>query len=136
MIVRTVKEFTSVCNEGLPENPVPMTKEEIVFLREMVNSEFDELEASLSQEDPVKKVVEQYDAIVDMLVYLADGCVKKAFNIDDVFSVVHAANMRKIIDGKVIKNERGKVLKPEGWYGPEEEMGKVIEGHLNQGSWN
>jgi len=135
MIAQKVKEFTSVCNEGLPEKPVSMTREKVSFLRDMVNSEFDELLEELDVEDVTSKIIGQYDAICDMLYYIGDACVKQGMNIDEVFQVVHEANLRKIVDGKVIKNERGKVLKPEGWYGPEKDMEGVIKGHLENGSW-
>lgn len=131
MITKIVKEFTSVCNEGLPEKPVSMTKEKAQFLRDMVNSEFDELEEAIENND----IIGQYDAIADAWYYMGDACVKQGFNVDDVFEVVHKANMRKIVDGKVIKNERGKVLKPEGWYGPEEEIEAVVVDHQENGSW-
>lgn len=37
-----------------------------------------------------------------------------------VFDEVHAANMRKVgPDGKVIRRPDGKVVKPEGWRGPD-----------------
>lgn len=46
----------------------------------------------------------------------------------DLFMIVHAANMRKVGEnGKVIKREDGKILKPEGWYGPEKDLLKKIE---------
>jgi predicted HAD superfamily Cof-like phosphohydrolase len=39
---------------------------------------------------------------------------------DDHFEEVHGANMRKLgPDGKPIYREDGKVLKPEGWTGPD-----------------
>lgn len=34
---------------------------------------------------------------------------------DEGFRRVHAANMAKMIDGRIIKNEDGKVVKPEEW---------------------
>jgi hypothetical protein len=47
---------------------------------------------------------------------------------------VQDANDRKIVNGKVIKREDGKILKPEGWVAPEPQlmvllaMGKVSRG--------
>ena len=37
---------------------------------------------------------------------------------DDAFNEVHRSNMAKLVDGKVIRREDGKVLKPEGWQPP------------------
>jgi len=36
-----------------------------------------------------------------------------------VFAEVHRSNMAKLVDGKVIRREDGKVLKPEGWTPPD-----------------
>ena len=38
---------------------------------------------------------------------------------DDAFNEVHRSNMAKLVDGKVIRREDGKVLKPEGWQPPQ-----------------
>ena len=35
------------------------------------------------------------------------------------FNEVHRSNMAKLVDGKVIRREDGKVLKPEGWQPPQ-----------------
>ncbi|MFE2994112.1 hypothetical protein ACFXG4_03760 [Nocardia sp. NPDC059246] len=42
---------------------------------------------------------------------------------------VHASNMRKLVDGKVIRDEGGKVLKPAGWSAPD------VAGVLASGGW-
>lgn len=41
------------------------------------------------------------------------------------WNAVHAANMRKVIDGKVYRRPDGQIGKPDGWYGPEEELAKL-----------
>ena len=38
---------------------------------------------------------------------------------DDAFNEVHRSNMAKLVDGKVIRRDDGKVLKPEGWQPPQ-----------------
>lgn len=43
------------------------------------------------------------------------------------FHAVHAANMRKLWpDGKPRRNEHGKIIKPEGWCGPERELAAIL----------
>lgn len=37
---------------------------------------------------------------------------------DDIMKEVHRSNLTKIVDGKVIKNDDGKVIKPEGYEPP------------------
>jgi len=36
---------------------------------------------------------------------------------------VHRANMAKLHDGKIVKREDGKTLKPEGWTPPDNRRG-------------
>jgi predicted HAD superfamily Cof-like phosphohydrolase len=38
---------------------------------------------------------------------------------DDAFNEVHRSNMAKLVDGKVLRRDDGKVLKPEGWQPPQ-----------------
>lgn len=119
--VRTVREFTVACNEGIPQKPQFMTQEQIKFIEKMVNDEMKELASATS-------VTEQADALVDAIYYLCDCAVKQGMNLDPLFEIVHAANMAKVVDGKVLKRDDGKILKPEGWKDPkpalEQEMGR------------
>jgi predicted HAD superfamily Cof-like phosphohydrolase len=44
------------------------------------------------------------------------------------WDAVHAANMRKVVDGKVYRREDNQIGKPPGWYGPEEDLAKLWDG--------
>lgn len=62
-------------------------------------------------------------------IYYAAMLVSAQFRFDDNahFNVVHLANMRKLgPDGKPIYREDGKVLKPEGWTGPEADHERLL----------
>ena len=50
--------------------------------------------------------------------YICDTAVRHGLNLDPLFKIVHRANMQKVVDGKVIRREDGKILKPEGWEDP------------------
>jgi predicted HAD superfamily Cof-like phosphohydrolase len=64
-------------------------------------------------------IVEIADALADM-VYIAYGtAVAYGIPLDKVFEEVHRSNMAKLVDGKVIRREDGKVLKPDGWTPPD-----------------
>ena len=115
----TVKEFTSLQGLNLPTKPIFMNEEQTEFIQDMVESEMDELQDA-------KNVVDQVDALVDAMYYICDCAVKMGVNLDPIFQLVHDANMRKVTDGKLNKDERGKVQKPEGWYGPEDEIRKEL----------
>lgn len=61
------------------------------------------------------------DAQIDRR-YIADGTTLElgmAGVFDEGFDRVHAANMAKVVDGKVIKDASGKIRKPDGWKAPD-----------------
>ena len=66
-------------------------------------------------------LVEVLDALADIGYILAGTIINHGMqNIyDDAFNEVHRSNMAKLVDGKVIRREDGKVLKPEGWQPPQ-----------------
>lgn len=54
------------------------------------------------------------------IIYIACGtALSYGIPLDCVFREVHRANMSKLIDGKAVYREDGKVLKPEGWKPPD-----------------
>jgi len=64
-------------------------------------------------------LVQIADALAD-LIYIACGtAVSYGIPLDRVFDEVHRSNMAKLVDGKVIRREDGKVLKPAGWTPPD-----------------
>lgn len=119
-----VREFTKACNDTLPERPQKIADEGIAFIRQMVNDEMEELEDATS-------ITEQADALVDAMYYICDFAVRNGINLDPIFDIVHTANMQKVVNGKVIRREDGKILKPEGWEDPapklEAEMARQIK---------
>lgn len=60
------------------------------------------------------------DALADLRYVILGAELEFGINGDAVFDLVHAANMAKLgPDGKPIKREDGKTLKPEGWQPPD-----------------
>ena len=50
------------------------------------------------------------------LVYVAVGtAVKLGLPFDEGFARVHENNMTKLVDGKIVRAENGKILKPKGY---------------------
>jgi predicted HAD superfamily Cof-like phosphohydrolase len=65
------------------------------------------------------------DAIADIL-YVALGTAHLMnLPMNQIWNVVHAANMRKV-RGKTKRNQEYDAVKPEGWVGPEPEIAKAI----------
>ncbi len=65
-------------------------------------------------------MVEILDALADIGYILAGTIINHGMQhiYDDSFNEVHRSNMAKLVDGKVIRREDGKVLKPQDWQPP------------------
>ncbi len=125
----TVREFTLACNDNLPEYPIQISPTQISFIKQMIDDEMRELSEAGT-------VPEQADALIDAIYYLCDCAVKHGINLDPLFSIVHAANMEKVINGKVIRREDGKIMKPEDWQDPKPLLEGEISRQLADGAFN
>lgn len=125
MYSKKVKDFARACGDIAP-HPQLFSPQQIDFLAEMVRDEFDEFKEA-------KDVVEQADALVDILYYVVHAAAKHGYDLDPVFDIVHEANMKKVVNGKVIKRKDGKIMKPEGWESPEPLIAKEIARQINSG---
>lgn len=124
-----VREFTKACNTALPDRPVLIEPSQVAFIKRMVNDELEELEEAGT-------VAEQADALVDAIYYLCNHAVKHGMNLDPVFAIVHQANMGKVVDGKVIRREDGKILKPAGWQDPGPKIEAEMARQQRDGAWS
>ena len=89
--------------------------EERVKLRmDLLREEVNELEEALLNGDPV----ETLDAIIDIH-YIANGTAQETgvvHLLPEAWDLVHANNMTKLDEnGKVVKNEAGKIIKPANY---------------------
>ncbi len=66
-------------------------------------------------------LVEVLDALADIGYILAGTIINHGMQgiFDEAFDEVHRSNMAKLVDGKVLRREDGKVMKPEGWTPPQ-----------------
>lgn len=77
--------------------------------------EFNEYQKAEAEDD----IVEIADALAD-IVYIAYGtAIAYGIPLDRVFDEVHRSNMAKLVDGKAVRREDGKVLKPASWNPPD-----------------
>lgn len=63
-------------------------------------------------------LVEAADALADLHVVTFGSEITMGIPGADVFDAVHESNMEKLVNGKPLKNEIGRVVKPEGWRPP------------------
>ncbi len=142
---------TSWTREATPQavspTAVPMTKEQITFLADMVKTELFELartvmpiqeaEALVYSRGPTSldmaairanykapesddaKMLEQADALVDWTVYTLNAAAKQHWNLNPVFNEVMLANeAKRWEDGTYHRRPDGKIIKPPNWMEP------------------
>ena len=110
-----VKEFHHAFGQRIGDKPEFPDEDERKLRVKLLREEFREYLDGESFND----LVEVADALAD-IIYIACGtAVSYGIPLDDVFAEVHRSNMAKLVDGKVIRREDGKVQKPEGWMPPD-----------------
>ena len=116
-IVASLLEFNHAFE--IPKLDAPgLGPEELIELRiKLLTEEVQEYAEAARAGD----LVEVLDALADIGYILAGTIINHGMQsiYDDAFNEVHRSNMAKLVDGKVIRREDGKVLKPEGWMPPQ-----------------
>lgn len=106
-----VREFHTAFGQRVGQRPIfPDSKERDLRVK-LMKEEYNEYNKAEDNNDIVNLAVELAD-----IIYIACGtAVSYGIPLDDVFNEIHKANMSKLIDGKVVRREDGKIQKPEGW---------------------
>lgn len=77
------------------------------------------------------QIINVADALADKIYIDIGTALEFGIPLDRVWAAVQHANMAKVgLDGKVLRREDGKILKPEGWQPPDVE--KAVFGPRNQ----
>ena len=58
---------------------------------------------------------------VDVLNVLLGLLLSQGLPVEKMFDAIHAANLAKCVDGKVLRRADGKILKPVGWQAADKE---------------
>ena len=116
-IVQSLLEFNEAFDIPKLETPDLGSKELIELRIKLLTEEVQEYAEAARSGD----LVEVLDALADIGYILAGTIINHGMQdiYDDAFNEVHRSNMSKLVDGKVIRREDGKVLKPEGWQPPQ-----------------
>lgn len=106
-----VRDFHTAFGQRVGTEPwLPYGEERELRMR-LMKEEMKEYEQAEHNNDLTNLAVELAD-----IIYIACGtAVSYGIPLDDVFNAIHQANMNKLVDGKVIRREDGKIKKPEGW---------------------
>ena len=116
-IVASLLEFNQAFDIPKLDSP-DIGPEELIELRiKLLREEVEEYAEAARAGD----LVEVLDALADIGYILAGTILNHGMqNIyDDAFDEVHRSNMAKLVDGKVLRREDGKVMKPQDWTPPQ-----------------
>ena len=105
-------KFMMACDQTVCE----YNEQQLNMYHTLIKEETKELQESFDNNDKV----EILDALIDIIVVTAGAINSMGANGQGAWDEVMKTNFAKIdsITGKVKKREDGKVLKPEGWKGP------------------
>ncbi len=115
---------------GAWEGTVPLLKEALQDFRFCVGEEPRRIAFMLEElieYIEAETLVDQFDALLD-LIYMAAGTgVQQRLPMNAGWNVVHGANMGKVRGPDLpVRNEHGKVQKPEGWVAPQEKLQALL----------
>lgn len=111
-----VGDFMEAMDQEVLAYPV-FPEEHIQKLRlDLIEEELDELHLGVDNQD----IVEVADALTDLLYVVYGAGHAFGIDLDECFQEVHQSNMSKLgEDGRPIKREDGKVLKPDTYFPPD-----------------
>ena len=111
-----VGDFMEAMDQEIQIYPV-FPEEHIQKLRvDLIEEELDELQLGIDNQD----IVEVADALTDLLYVIYGAGQAFGIDLDECFQEVHCSNMSKLgQDGRVIKREDGKVMKPNTYFPPD-----------------
>ena len=81
---------------------------------DLITEEYQETLSAFENSD----LVEVADGLADMVWVIMGMCNSCGIDFDSVWQEVKASNMSKFPNGKAIKNEHGKIMKPDSYFKP------------------
>ena len=81
----------------------------------LIEEEFNETLNAFIEDD----LVEVADGLADMVWVIMGMCNSAGIDFDKIWKEVKSSNMSKFVDGKIIKNDAGKIMKPETYFKPD-----------------
>ena len=109
-----VANFMKAGNHNVKENIGEFDQQAMLYY-DLVREEFYELSYAVKNFD----VVETADACADLIWVIEGLCHSLGIPLQKVWDEVTRSNMSKTIDGKLIKREDGKILKPDTYSPPD-----------------
>ena len=110
-----VKEFHQVAKAVINDRPT-VIDEDIKKLRiDLIDEEFTELKEAMG----LDSIVDIADALGDLLYVIFGTAISYGINMEPIFNEIQRSNMTKFPNGKVLRSDTGKILKPDTFEEPE-----------------
>lgn len=110
-----VREFMVACDQEVKPSPAFPDQDTMDLRLNLIEEEFDELMWAVDNRD----MVEVADALTDILYVVYGMGHSFGIDLDACFGEVQRSNMSKLVDGKAVKNEFGKVMKGSNFFEPD-----------------
>lgn len=109
-----VRQFHESAGHPAVGHPTMLQPDRVALRATWMREELDEFIQAAT-------ITDQADAIIDLVYFALGTLVEAGVDAETVFSIVHAANMQKILSSpqKVLASD-GKIEKPAGWVSPED----------------
>ena len=91
-----------------------LKNEQTQLYMNLIKEEFEETAKAFDEED----LVEVADGLADMVWVIMGMCNSVGIDFDKIWAEVKSSNMSKFVDGKFIKNDSGKIMKPATYFKP------------------
>lgn len=115
-----VEEFMIAGDQDVPDFGGLESKQAKLYM-DLISEEYNETLQAFKDKD----IVEVADGLVDMVWVIMGMASTLDIPFDKVWNEVRASNMSKFVDGKAIKDENGKIMKPEGYFRPN--IGRILD---------
>jgi|TARA_B110000971_G_C19949262_1_gene472524 predicted HAD superfamily Cof-like phosphohydrolase len=117
MIMNYQKDVEDFMESGQQDFPdlQGMTSKQAKLYMDLITEEYNETWRAFNVD---KDIVEVADGLADMVWVIMGMASTLDIPFDKVWNEVKASNMSKFVNGKVVKNSDGKIMKPEGYFRP------------------
>ena len=110
---KDVSNFMILGEQKIASN-LNLKNEQTQLYMNLIKEEFEETAKAFDEED----LVEVADGLADMVWVIMGMCNSLGIDFDKIWTEVKSSNMSKLVDGKFIKNDAGKIMKPETYFKP------------------
>jgi len=111
-----VRIFMEACGQEVKDRPSftdENYKQAVLYLN-LIREEMQELEEGFENQD----IVETADACGDLIWVILGLCNSLGIPMGPVWQEITASNMSKTVEGKVVRRDDGKILKPDTYFPP------------------